>query len=107
MKNILLVILGVAVLGFCWMMFSEKSIETEQTTYTVEFDVDYQKCGNNPIVSKGGVDFGSVGDVRAGRVCSKNGYKNISKIESDIDLSPMVQREGFTGDWLNGCVLCG
>jgi len=70
-------------------------------TYNVEFDVDYQKCSNNPIVSVGGVDFGSAGDVRAGRACSKNGYKNISKIEADIDLSPMVQREGFTGDWLN------
>jgi hypothetical protein len=89
----------------CPCPFKNPCICPEETlsdnTYTVEFDVDYQKCGNNPVVSKGGVDFGSAGDVRAGRVCSKNGYKNISKIESDIDLSPMVQREGFTGDWLN------
>jgi hypothetical protein len=50
-------------------------------TYTVEFDVDYQKCGNNPIVSVGGVDFGSAGDVRAGRACSKNGYKTSQRLK--------------------------
>ena len=54
---------------------------TSDNTYTVEFDVDYQKCGNNPIVSVGGVDFGSAGDVRAGRVCSKMDIKTFQRLK--------------------------
>ena len=72
-----------------------------QTTFIPEFDVDYQKCGLNPIVSYGGVSFGTEGNPAAGRVCSKNGYKNISKIEVDIDLSGLQQNEGWSADYLN------
>ena len=50
--------------------------ELTQTTFIPEFDVDYQKCGSNPVVSSGGVSFGTEGNPAAGRVCSKNGYKN-------------------------------
>ena len=78
--------------------------ETTQTTFIPEFDVDYQKCGPNPIVSSGGVSFGTEGNPAAGRVCSKNGYKNISKIEVDIDLSGLQQNEGWTADYLNAAM---
>ena len=73
----------------------------DPVVYDVEFDVDYNKCGVDPIVSVGGVNFGDESQVRAGRVASKNGYINISKIEADIDLSNLAQRSDFTGDWLN------
>ena len=72
------------------MLFScTPTLSTEQSTYTVEFDVDYNDCGVDPQTYVGGVDFGSAGDVKAGRVCSKNGYKNISKIE-EIGCVPLV-----------------
>lgn len=88
---------------------SKKIINTPlvNTTYDVEFDVDYnsecqgQGSQSNPIVSTGGVNFGNKDKVLAGRVCSKNGYINISKIEADIDLSALAQRSDFSGDWLN------
>jgi hypothetical protein len=96
MKKLLLTLVAATMLWSC-----TSTTSTEQTTYTVEFDVDYNDCGVDPQTYVGGVDFGSAGDVKAGRVCSKNGYKNISKIEVDIDLSGLAQREGFTGDWLN------
>lgn len=69
--------------------------------YDVDFEVDYNNCGTDPEISTGGVSFGSAGNVKAGRACSKLGYKNISKIEADLDLSGLAQRSGFTGDWLN------
>ena len=78
-----------------------EKVVNDPITYDVEFDVDYNKCGVDPIVSVGGVDFGDENSVKAGRVCSKNGYINISKIEVDIDLSNLAQRPDFTGDWLN------
>jgi hypothetical protein len=96
MKKLLLTLVAATMLWSC-----TQTTSTDQTTYTVEFDVDYNDCGVDPQTYVGGVDFGSAGDVKAGRVCSKNGYKNISKIEVDIDLSGLAQREGFTGDWLN------
>ena len=78
--------------------------EITQTTFIPEFDVDYQKCGPNPIVSSGGVSFGTEGNPAAGRVCSKNGYKNISKIEVDIDLSGLQQNDGWSADYLNAAM---
>jgi len=83
------------------MLFSCNTPTSTLSTYDVQFDVDYNDCGSDPLVSVGGVDFGNESKVRAGRVCSKNGYKNISKIEVDIDLSGLAQRSDFTGDWLN------
>jgi hypothetical protein len=50
---------------------AHSTTSTDQTTYTVEFDVDYNNCGVDPQTYVGGVDFGSAGDVKAGRVCSK------------------------------------
>ena len=95
MKNTLLAIVAAT------MLFSCTSKTSTLTTYDVEFDIDYNKCGTNPIVSVGGVDFGAASNPLPGRVCSKNGYKNISKIEVDIDLSGLAQRSDFNGDWLN------
>jgi|TARA_R110000824_G_scaffold346943_1_gene533780 hypothetical protein len=65
------------------------------------FDVDYNDCGDDPIVSAGGVSFGSKGNVHSGRVCSQNGYINIATIDADIDLSGLNQYDGWTGDWVN------
>ena len=96
MKKILLTLVAATMLWSC-----TQTTSTDQTTYTVEFDVDYNNCGTDPLVSVGGVDFGNESSVKAGRVASKNGYINISKIEADIDLSALAQRSDFTGDWLN------
>lgn len=107
MKKILLLILSLFLFIGCGNKKEGKEpiVGTIQTngsaTYDVEFDVDYNKCGVDPIVSVGGVNFGDESQVRAGRVASKNGYINISKIEADIDLSNLAQRSDFTGDWLN------
>ena len=97
-KLLLLLVTSIMLLG-C----NKKTTQTPlvNTTYDVEFDVDYNDCGIDPLVSKGGVDFGNESSVKAGRVASKKGYINISKIEADIDLSALAQRPDFTGDWLN------
>ena len=99
MKKVLLSIIATLMLLGC----NNKTATTPlvNTTYDVEFDVDYNNCGTDPLVSKGGVDFGNESSVKAGRVASKKGYINISKIEADIDLSALAQRPDFTGDWLN------
>ncbi len=79
----------------------EEAVDSDDQEYDVEFDVDYNNCGADPVVQTGGVSFGTAGNVKAGRACSKVGYKNISKIEADIDLTALKQRGDFTGDWLN------
>ena len=94
-------------IGGCPCPFKDPCIcpeETTQTTFIPEFDIDYQKCGPNPTVSSGGVSFGTEGNPAAGRGCSKNGYKNISKIEVDIDLSGLQQNKGWTADYLNAAM---
>ena len=107
MKKLLLLILSMSLFIGCGDKKEGKEpiVGTVQAdgsaTYDVEFDVDYNNCGTDPLVSVGGVDFGNESLVRAGRVASKNGYINISKIEADIDLSALAQRSDFTGDWLN------
>ena len=58
--------------------------------YDVEFDVDYNNCGTDPEISAGGVSFGSAGNVKAGRACSKLGYKNISKIEAAVSYTHLT-----------------
>ena len=95
-KTILILLLSVFVIS-C----NNKKVVKDSIVYDVEFDVDYNNCGTDPLVSVGGVDFGNESSVKAGRVASKNGYINISKIEADIDLSALAQRSDFTGDWLN------
>jgi len=113
MKKILLLILSLFLFIGCGNKKEGKKpiVGTVQVdgsaTYDVEFDVDYnsecqgQGSQSNPIVSTGGVNFGNKDKVLAGRVCSKQGYINISKIEADIDLSALAQRSDFSGDWLN------
>lgn len=100
MKKLLFTLVASLLLIGCNNKKVEKVIN-DPIVYDVEFDVDYNKCGVDPIVSVGGVNFGDESQVRAGRVASKNGYINISKIEADIDLSNLAQRPDFTGDWLN------
>ena len=95
-KTILILLLSIFVIS-C----NNKKVVKDSIVYDVEFDVDYNNCGTDPLVSVGGVDFGNESSVKAGRVASKNGYINISKIEADIDLSALAQRSDFTGDWLN------
>ncbi len=107
MKKILFLIISIFLFTGCGDKKEGKepivgTIQTDgSATYDVEFDVDYNNCGTDPLVSVGGVDFGNENSVKAGRVASKNGYINISKIEVDIDLSALAQRSDFTGDWLN------
>ena len=98
MKKLILTLIASLLLIAC---NNNKKTVNDPVTYDVEFDVDYNNCGTDPLVSVGGVDFGNESLVRAGRVASKNGYINISKIEADIDLSALAQRSDFTGDWLN------
>ena len=99
-KTILILLLSIFVIS-CNNNKKVEKVVNDPITYDVEFDVDYNKCGVDPVVSVGGVDFGDESSVKAGRVASKNGYINISKIEADIDLSNLAQRSDFTGDWLN------
>jgi hypothetical protein len=96
-KTILILLLSIFVIS----CNNNKKVVKDSIVYDVEFDVDYNNCGTDPLVSVGGVDFGNESSVKAGRVASKNGYINISKIEADIDLSALAQRSDFTGDWLN------
>ena len=49
MKTIKLIILSLLLLG----CNNNKKSETTLTTYDVEFDVDYNNCGIDPLVSKG------------------------------------------------------
>lgn len=52
----------------------------QAATYTPAFTVDYQTCGNKPVVSGNSVTFGAGTTCNAGRVVSQQAYKNISKI---------------------------
>ena len=97
MKKIVLLLFAFLLIG----CNNNPKQEVSSQVYVPSFDVDYNNCGTDPLVSEGGVDFGNESLVRAGRVASKNGYINISKIEADIDISALAQRSDFTGDWLN------
>lgn len=60
---------------------------TAQTTYTPTFVVDYKSCDTNPDVNTpGAVSFGT-SSCAAGRVVSKQSYKNITQITATVDLS--------------------
>ena len=80
-KTILILLLSIFVIS-CNNNKKVEKVVNDPITYDVEFDVDYNKCGVDPVVSVGGVDFGDESSVKAGRVASKNGYINISKIEA-------------------------
>ena len=64
MKKVLLLIVATTMLLSC----NKKTTQTPlvNTTYDVEFDVDYNDCGIDPLVSKGGVDFGNTNSVKSG-----------------------------------------
>jgi len=64
---------------------------TQAATYTPAFTVDYQTCGNKPVVSGNAVTFGAGTTCNAGRVVSQQAYKNISKITATVDLSRVSQ----------------
>jgi hypothetical protein len=55
------------------------------------FQVDYNQCGNNPVISVDAVDFGDGSICNAGRVVSEKRYKKISKVTATIDLSKLGQ----------------
>ena len=66
--------------------------------YTPTFELDYAGCGPTtaPTVSTGGAGFGSASSpYHAGRVVSTAGYKNITRIEADINIA------GMTGNFIN------
>ena len=59
--------------------------------YTPAFELDYTECGDaSPTMSTGGAGFGSSSLSRAGRVVSTTGYKNITRIEADINIAGMT-----------------
>ena len=61
--------------------------------YTPTFELDYSQCSSTtpPTVSTGGAGFGSASSLnRAGRVVSTAGYKNITRIEADINIAGMT-----------------
>ena len=64
---------------------------TEAATFTPTFTVDYNSCGNDPVVFGSSVTFGSGSTCYAGRVVSNQGYKNITQITATIDLSKLSQ----------------
>jgi azurin len=63
----------------------------EAATYTPSFELDYQKCGSNPVIAGSSVTFGSGSTCAAGRVVSTKAYKNITTITATMDLSKMTQ----------------
>lgn len=64
---------------------------TQAATYTPSFTVDYQTCGNKPVVSGNSVAFGAGTTCNAGRVVSQQAYRNITKITATVDLSKVSQ----------------
>lgn len=63
----------------------------QAASYTPTFELDYQKCGSDPVISSSSVTFGSGSTCAAGRVVSTRSYKNITKITATMDLSKMSQ----------------
>lgn len=98
MKNLLLVLVTATMLWSC------TTTSTDQPPYTVQFEEDWVSnwCGDptkdpnvHPIITDNSVQF------RSGRVVSKHGYKNISKITATIDLSGMAPNDVQKNNWLN------
>ena len=66
--------------------------------FTPVFELDYAQCGNSipPTGGTGSAAFGTASSPHhAGRVVSTTGYRNITRIEADVDLS------GVTDDFVN------
>src|SRR6266446_5966 len=72
------------------------------SSFTPSFTVDYKKCVENPLIAGNSVQFGDASSsAKAGRVVSGNGYINISRISSAIDLSGLNQRGKWQGNYVN------
>lgn len=70
----------------------------ETAVFTPVFEVDYSGCGNSipPTGGSGNAAFGTAASPHhAGRVVSTTGYRNITRIEADVDLS------GVNDDFVN------
>lgn len=68
------------------------------TVYTPTFELDYSQCSTStpPTVGSGAAGFGTASSPHhAGRVVSANGYRNITRIEAEVDLS------GVTDNFVN------
>ena len=72
------------------------------SSFNPSFSVDYNKCGVDPVLAGNAVQFGdSSSPSKAGRAISNNGYRNISKITSVIDLSGLNPRGQWQGNFVN------
>ena len=67
-KTILILLLSIFVIS-C----NNKKVVKDSIVYDVEFDVDYNNIGTDPLVCVGGVAFGNESVVRACRVENKHG----------------------------------
>jgi hypothetical protein len=90
---IAVVLAGLGFLGFEYHSDVKSAIAPKAsvatTTFTPGFDNDDRTCDKDPIISDNSVAFGDSTTSCAGRVVSKQGYKNITQIRATADFSKL------------------